>query len=333
MIELKNLNKTYTTSQGVHQALSDINLLIPSGEIFGIIGKSGAGKSTLLRTINLLEQPTSGSVCINGEDITHQDVISLRAIRRKIGFIFQHFNLLSSRTVFENIALPLEISGKSNQVIKERVNELLDLVELTDRRDHLPETLSGGQKQRVAIARALATNPDILLCDEVTSALDTESTRNILALLQRINSDLAKTIVLITHELDVIKEICDRTAVIDQGSLIEINSTVELFSNPQHKKTKQLLDNKFHINLDEIDRSTTIILLRFANNDCEEPLITNLVKKYDLSVNILQADICKIKKSRLGYTLCSLSGDADNIKRAIHYIQSTPINVEVLHHV
>lgn len=333
MIELKNLNKIYRASKEAYQALTDINLSISSGEVFGIIGKSGAGKSTLLRTLNLLERPTGGSVFINGDDITHLDGASLQSVRRHIGFIFQHFNLLSSRTVFDNIALPLEIAGIPSQEIRERVSELLNLIELTDHKNNYPKTLSGGQKQRVAIARALATNPCILLCDEVTSSLDVESTRNILNLLKRINQDFGKTIVLITHELDVIKDICNRCAVIDQGHLIEINDTVEIFTNPQHEKTKHLVDHAFHINLNKIDTSNTVVLLKFSGGDCEKPLITTLVKEYGLSVNILQADICNIKETSVGYTLCELQGDEESIGQAIQFIQSTSINIEVLNHV
>ncbi len=332
MIELKAINKTYPSSQGGYKALDGIDLSIKAGEIFGIIGQSGAGKSTLLRIINLLEQPTSGRVSIDGCDITKLDDTGLRRLRRNIGFIFQHFNLLSSRTVAANIALPLEILGRSNEQIKQRVDELLDLVDLSSHQQHLPSQLSGGQKQRVAIARALATDPDILLCDEVTSALDSESTRKTLALLQHINQTLGKTIVLITHELDVIKAICDRTAVIDGGCLIELNHTIDLFVSPQHEQTKQLINHDFHIDIEKFKHCRTLVLLTFAKASCEQPLITRLIKEHDLVVNILQADICDIKGTSFGYTLCDFQGEASNIERAITYIHSTSIHIEVLKH-
>lgn len=238
MIVIRKLNKTYHNNK---QALKDIDLTINAGEIFGIIGKSGAGKSTFLRTINLLEQPSSGSITINNVSITKLPPKSLRQFRRNIGFIFQNFNLLYSKDVFANIALPLKLAGTKKPEITKRVTELLTLVDLSEYKDYLPENLSGGQKQRVAIARALATNPEILLCDEVTSSLDSESTRNILNLLTQINTQLGKTIVLITHELDVVKSICDRTGVFSNGELIEVNQTQELFANPKQEQTKRLI--------------------------------------------------------------------------------------------
>tara|TARA_A100001015_G_C14897427_1_gene674960 strand:+ start:269 stop:1012 length:744 start_codon:yes stop_codon:yes gene_type:complete len=241
-IELKNLNKFFNNNK----VLSDINLNIFTGEIFGILGKSGAGKSTLLRCINLLERPSSGEVLINSNiksDITSLNKLDLLQIRRQIGFIFQHFNLLESKSAFDNIALPLKFLGVSKSEIAERVSKLLGLVDLEDKRDYFPSQLSGGQKQRVAIARALVSNSSILLCDEATSALDTESTYNILELLKKINKEYGVTIVLITHELDVVKKICNRTAVLHNGSLVEVSQTHQLFSNPQHKVTKQLLND------------------------------------------------------------------------------------------
>ena len=240
-IELKNLNKFFDKNK----VLSDVNLNIFSGEIFGILGKSGAGKSTLLRCINLLERPSSGDILINTNniksDITSLNKSDLLQIRRQIGFIFQHFNLLESKSAFDNISLPLKFLGIAKSEIDERVSKLLNLVNLEDKRDYFPSQLSGGQKQRVAIARALVSNSSILLCDEATSALDTESTYNILELLQKINKEYGVTIVLITHELDVVKRICNRTAVLHNGSLVEVSETSQLFSNPQHKITKQLI--------------------------------------------------------------------------------------------
>ena len=238
MIELVNVEKTYHTSSGDIHALKRTSLTINQGEIFGIIGLSGAGKSTLIRCINMLEVPTAGQVFVDGEELTAMTETQLRKARQNIGMIFQHFNLLASRTVFDNIAFPLEIQGLGKDEIKKRVEPLLELVQLQDRADHYPSQLSGGQKQRVGIARALASNPKVLLCDEATSALDPQTTKSILNLLRDINQRLNLTIVMITHQMEVVKEICDRVAVIENGSIIEEGNMVDVFTNPQNQTTE-----------------------------------------------------------------------------------------------
>ena len=240
MIELVNVEKTYYSKAGDIHALHKTNLSIKAGEIFGIIGLSGAGKSTLVRCINMLERPTGGQVFVDGSELTSMTDAQLRKARQSIGMIFQHFNLLTSRTVYQNIAFPLEIQGMSKSEIDKRVRPLLELVQLEERADYYPSQLSGGQKQRVAIARALASNPKVLLCDEATSALDPQTTKSILELLKDINKKLNLTIVLITHQMEVVKAICDRVAVIENGDLIEEGPMVDVFTNPQHPTTKEL---------------------------------------------------------------------------------------------
>ena len=256
MIELVNVEKTYHTSSGDIQALKRTSLTINQGEIFGIIGLSGAGKSTLIRCINMLEVPTAGQVFVDGEELTAMTETQLRKARQNIGMIFQHFNLLASRTVFDNIAFPLEIQGLGKDEIKKRVEPLLELVQLQDRADHYPSQLSGGQKQRVGIARALASNPKVLLCDEATSALDPQTTKSILNLLRDINQRLNLTIVMITHQMEVVKEICDRVAVIENGSIIEEGNMVDVFTNPQNQTTKEFVKSVDKNTLPESLKST-----------------------------------------------------------------------------
>src|SRR3990167_4115251 len=249
MIEIKQLSKVYFGPTIAQQVLIDINLTINTGEIFGVIGRSGAGKSTLVRCLNLLEQPSSGEIIINGEVLTRLSLQSLRKERQKIGIIFQHFNLLTSRTVFENIALPLELNDTKKHLLKEKVFQLLELVDLIDKQNFYPDQLSGGQKQRVAIARALAADPAVLLSDEATSALDPETTAAILTLLKKINQQLNLTIIIITHEMEVVKAICDRVAVIDHGRIIEQGTVIDIFTQPKNEITKKLTQAALHLEL------------------------------------------------------------------------------------
>lgn len=241
MINIQNLSKSFHSSSGAVDALKNINLNIKKGEIYGIIGLSGAGKSTLIRTINRLEEPTSGSISINGVELTKLSQKALREQRQKIGMIFQHFNLLSSRTVRGNIAFPLEVAGKNKQEHNGIIEHLLDRVELSDKLNAYPSQLSGGQKQRVAIARALANNPDILLCDEATSALDPRTTKSILHLIKEINKQTGITVILITHEMNVIREICDKVAIIENGEIIEENTVDAVFDNPKTQTGKEFI--------------------------------------------------------------------------------------------
>jgi D-methionine transport system ATP-binding protein len=339
MLQLHQISKTYTVNQQLLTALQDISLTIAKGDIFGIVGKSGAGKSTLLRCMNLLERPTQGLVTIDTVELTQLKPVALNQQRKKIGMIFQHFNLLSSRTVFENIALPLE-GHYTPAEIAAKVHNLLNLVDLEDKVAHYPEQLSGGQKQRVAIARALATEPTLLLCDEPTSALDTESTRNILELLQAINRKLELTIVLITHELDVVKKICKNMAILDKGHLVETGSVLEIFTQPKSEISKRLIRKQFHLELPDSIRQTIrdpkdtlyapIVQLTFMGESSKLPVITDLIQKFGLSVNILLADIENISDAAVGYLVCQLKGEEALVKQALDYLHSLPINIEVL---
>lgn len=329
MIELNNISKRYDNG---YLALQNVSLHIRKGEIYGILGKSGAGKSTLLRCVNLLERPTSGQVKVNGINLTALDANNLRTHRHKIGMIFQHYNLLESASVYDNVALPLKILGKCKATIDLKVTELLQLVNLSDKATHLPSQLSGGQKQRVGIARALAADPHILLCDEATSALDSESTTSILQLLKKINQTLNLTILLITHELEVVKQICDRVGIIHAGELVEDDATVNIFSRPKHIITKQLIQHALHFYTPEKhDELSLFLKFTFIGEDSEEPLISSLVKKFDVSINIRQALIEKIQDSTVGFTICQLRGEKSAIKDALDYVRSTKIIAEVLH--
>lgn len=333
MIELKQINKIYQINQHSYHVLKNIDLTIQRGEIFGIIGKSGAGKSTLLRCVNLLEKPTSGQVIVNDTDLTTLSTQQLREHRHKIGVIFQHFNLLKSRTVFENIALPLEIIREPANAIQQRVFALLELIGLADKKNHFPSQLSGGQKQRVAIARALAAKPHVLLSDEATSALDPESTKSTLALLKKINRELGVTILLITHELDVIKQICGRAGVIHAGELIEQDTALNILANPKTIVTKQLVQQALHLHdFSERKQGALIVQLTFLGKDSDAPLISTLAKQFDITINILQAMIEPIQETTVGFTICELNGTASELERALNFIRSTTVKAEVLHH-
>jgi len=332
MITIKELNKVYEHHGKPFDALKNINLTISPGEIFGVLGKSGAGKSTLLRCVNLLEIPSSGSISLEGTDLTSLSLEKLRETRHKMGMIFQHFNLLESRNVFDNIALPLEIMGKSKEVIREKVSTLLSLVDLEARKNYMPSQLSGGQKQRVAIARALATDPHILLSDEATSALDTNTTISILSLLKKINKELGVTILLITHELEVVKQICDRVAVLEEGELVETGKTIEVLLNPKTTAAKKLVQQKLHFISSTTTPNIRLVKLTFIGESSDEPLISTLAKKFNISINIKQAQIEKIQDIMVGFTLCELKGDPTELEHALTYIQSTNVKAEILTH-
>jgi len=343
MIKLIGIKKTFNTKRGLSYALKGIDLHILKGEIFGIIGKSGAGKSTLLRTVNLLEKPTQGEVVLDGVSLTELKESDLRKQRRNIGMIFQHFNLLASAHVFDNVALPLRLAGESKQFIKDRVNYLLNVTGLTDKSNYYPHQLSGGQKQRVAIARSLATNPKVLLCDEATSALDPETTKSILALLKEINSKFGVTILLITHEMEVVKSICDRVAVIENGELVEINSMFQLFSAPKTQIAKSLVKSTFHIALPEnIENSlqqnpsrglAPILKFTFIGETASQSIISTFIVKFGLQVNILQAHIDLVNNSPLGLMLCQVIGEQKDIDLGIHFLNQLNISTEVLGYV
>lgn len=344
MIELKQIRKVYEGAVRV-EALKEINVTIEEGEIFGVIGQSGAGKSTLIRCINMLERPTSGSVIVDGVDLTKLNTVELREERKHIGMIFQHFNLLSSRTVYDNVAFPLELQGLSKEEIRERILPILDIVKLSDRLDNYPSQLSGGQKQRVGIARALASNPKVLLCDEATSALDPQTTKSILALLKDINRRLNLTIVLITHEMNVIKEICDRVAVIEGGTIIEEGPVVDVFTEPKEATTKEFVsaiirhdlpeDAIAHLTLNEtwVEGANPIVRLTFKGNVTDEPVVASIIRKFDTDVSILFGGVDYIQDMSFGHLIVELKGEHAKSEAAIDYLHNLPIGSEVIGYV
>lgn len=343
MISVSNLSKNYSLGDCTFAALKNISLHIAAKEIFGIIGRSGAGKSTLIRCINGLEKPSSGNVFIEGNCLTTMSASALREARKQMGMIFQHFNLLSTRTVRENIALPLEFCGISKEKIRSRVDELLALVELENHQSQTPSQLSGGQKQRVAIARALATSPKILLCDEGTSSLDPQSTASILELLQNIRQELGLTIFLITHEMDVVKTICDRVAILDKGEIIEENSVISLFTNPQSSIGKDLVKASSRLEIPRAVKdllkatathnSGTILRIAYHGESASEPIISYLIQQYQIIINILQGYIETIQQKIVGVMIVEVIGNKENVEKSIHFLEHNGLNVEILGYV
>lgn len=343
MIKLSSLKKVYGEGQAAFYALKGIDLDVPAGKIVGVIGASGAGKSTLIRCVNLLERPTSGSVIVDGVELTTLDDKALTQARRNIGMIFQHFNLLSSRTVFENIALPLELANWSQEKIQARVNELLSLVGLKERAKAYPAQLSGGQKQRVAIARALAPAPKVLLCDEATSALDPQTTQSILALLKQINQKLGITILLITHEMAVVKTICDSVALIDQGNIIEQGEVSWFFSHAQTPLAREFIRSSIQLKLPEEYQakikkeqqpgSLPVLRLGFTGDTVNTPAISHASREFGINVNIMCASIEQIGHTRFGFLLIELQGQENAQQATIAYLQQQNIDVEVLGYV
>ncbi|ALH95806.1 methionine ABC transporter ATP-binding protein [Acinetobacter equi] len=335
MIEFKNISKHYQLNGQTIRALDNINLEIPDGSIFGIIGYSGAGKSTLIRLINLLERPNQGQVIINQTDFTSLSASQLRKERANIGMIFQHFNLLATKTVAANIEMPLKLLGFSKAEREKRLEELLEFIDLKHKRNAYPDELSGGQKQRVGIARALANHPKILLCDEATSALDPQTTKSVLALLKKINKEQGITIVMVTHEMDVIESVCDYVAVMEQGKVIESGSTLEIFSQPQHPTTKTfiqtVLQQQLPINILsnlENQNHNSIYCLKFLGNSAQETVIQAVIKKFDISLNILFANMTEINGTVIGQMFIQLLGDSSIIEQAIHFLQENGVSVE-----
>ena len=340
MIQLKNLSKSFSTSSGQLIAVDNVNITVEQGEIFGIIGYSGAGKSTLIRLLNGLEKPTSGSVTVNGQEISSSSGQALRSARQKVSMIFQHFNLLWSRTVEDNIAFPLEIAGISKAQRIERVKELIELVGLTGREKAYPSQLSGGQKQRVGIARALANNPEVLLCDEATSALDPETTDAILELLVDINKRLALTIVLITHEMHVIRKICHRVAVMEAGKVVEMGSVLDIFQTPQQDITKRFVvqingpeeAGQTIAHLVEQYPSGKLVKLLFVGDKTEQPILSRLIKQYQVEVNIVQGNIAQTQNGAYGTLYLQIEGDSLAIEEAINYLHEQDVQTEVISH-
>jgi len=338
LIELRNVSKTFITDHKI-QALKDVNLHIPKGEIFGIIGQSGAGKSTLIRCINGLEKPDTGEVIVDGVNMCKLNPVDLREARKRIGMIFQHFNLLASRTVAGNIAYPLEIAGVKRSAIKERVDELLHLVGLEDKANAYPRQLSGGQKQRVGIARALANRPQVLLCDEATSALDPETTKSVLHLLADINHKMGLTIVLITHEMAVIQEICDQVAVLDNGTIEEIGSVIEILARPRTDAAKRMVQGLISIQIppellerpkQSLTESCVLLKLKFIGSRVHEPVISGMLRKFSVEANILFGKIDQIKDIPFGVLLVEICGLPDQVEKAIAYMNEQGVETEVV---
>lgn len=341
MIKLENIDVTFKQGEKVVNAVKNVSLHVEPGDIYGIIGYSGAGKSTLVRTINLLQRPTKGNVVVNGVNLLKLKPKGLRAARKKIGMIFQHFNLMNTLSVFDNVAFPLKKSGKTKSEIEQKVLSLLELVGLEDKVNSYPRQLSGGQKQRVAIARALANDPDVLLCDEATSALDPKTTYSILELLQKVNVQLGITIVIITHEMQVVKEICNKVAVMEEGEVIEQGSVLEIFTNPERDLTKDFIDTATHINqgietvlsheqLLNLQEGDYLVKISFVGASTGEPLITKLSTQFQVAANILFANVEIIQDTPVGTLLVGLSGEKSGIENALSYIKEQGVSVDVL---
>lgn len=340
MIKLSNISKTYTHKGKTIHALRGVNLDVAAGDIYGVVGQSGAGKSTLIRCVNLLERPSSGSVFVDGRELTAMNDRQLLKARHDIGMIFQHFNLLSSRTVYDNIALPLELTGSKRKAIAAKVKPLLALTGLEDKARYYPAQLSGGQKQRVAIARALASDPKVLLSDEATSALDPQTTESILELLHDINAKLGLTILMITHEMEVVKKICHRVALIEGGELVESNDVETFFSNPQSDLGKKFVEQIQRFDLPPLyaerlkaSGDHPVVKLAFHGENIEKPLLSHLTRAFDIDVSIIQAKIEHIHTNNIGLLIAELEGTPEQNAAALAYLREQPIELEVLGYV
>ncbi|MFB9133469.1 methionine ABC transporter ATP-binding protein MetN [Vibrio sp. AK197] len=343
MIEINQVNKVFYQGHKEIHALRDINLKITQGTIFGVIGSSGAGKSTLIRCVNMLEAPTTGDIIVDGVNLTTLSKRELSEARRNIGMIFQHFNLLSSRTVFENVALPLELAGKESSHIETKVAELLALVGLADKRDTYPANLSGGQKQRVAIARALASDPKVLLCDEATSALDPATTHSILELLKEINRKLHITILLITHEMDVVKSICHEVAIIGDGELVEKGTVGEIFAHPKTALAHEFIRSTLDLSIPEdyqarlhqqpVEGSHPLVRLEFTGATVDAPLMSQIARKFNIDVSILSSDLDYAGGVKFGMMVAELYGAEQDGNSALVFLDEHNVKVEVLGYV
>ena len=348
MIKLDHITQTYKTPEGREfKALDDVSIEIRPGEIFGIIGRSGAGKSPLVRCVNLLNRPSEGTVTVDGKNLTELSEDELRESRRSIGMIFQHFNLLSSRTVYDNVALPLELVGTPKNVIREKVEPLLKLVGLTEHAHKYPSQLSGGQKQRVGIARALTNDPKVLLSDEATSALDPETTVATLALLKRINKELGLTIVMITHEMQVVKQICERVVVMNYGKIVEQGKVVDIFMSPQHETTKALIGNvmardmpasildRFRKARENHPNSDAVYLLRlaFSGNEVTRPVISECSRRFNLDFNILRGTVDDVQGQTLGSLTVLIEAESSVFIEAVNFLRENGVVVEEINDV
>lgn len=333
MIKLENITKVFPSKNGNVTAVNNVNLHVKKGEIHGVIGYSGAGKSTLIRLVNLLEKPNSGTVSINGIELTSLSSEKLRKTRQKVGMIFQHFNLMKTATVYDNIATPLKLLGYDKQEVKERVQKYLEIVDLSEKQNSYPSELSGGQKQRVAIARALSQEPEVLLSDEATSALDPETTNSILDLLLKINEELGITILLITHEMSVIQKICDDVSVLEKGEIIEQSSSIELFTNPRHETTKKFLDTisqrKLSASLiNQLKLNGTVTRLTFIGENAGQPLLAQVSEKFNVEPNILTANIMELKNGIVGNLVIHLVGEQEQINASLQFLNDQGVATE-----
>lgn len=331
LIKLANVSKVFSRNGKETKALNNVSVQINKGDIFGVIGLSGAGKSTLIRAVNYLEKPTEGQVFIEDNDLSAFSMKDLRNKRKNIGMIFQHFNLLNSKTIFQNIALPLVLAKVDKETIKQRVTELLEFVGLTDKTNNFPNELSGGQKQRIGIARALATNPSILLCDEATSALDPQTTDSVLELLQKINETYNITIMMITHDMSIIKKICNRVAVMEDGGIIEEGNVIDVFKNPQEPSTKSFVSTVMQAdmpqNIYEIIEplSNSRLLKLYLIDATSSGIVNDLIKQCNVTVNIVYATMDQIKTERVGFIVLQLIGERENIADALAFIRQENI--------
>lgn len=341
MIRFEHVDKKFVSGKKTVEAVKDVSLEIKKGEIFGIIGFSGAGKSTLVRCINLLERPTSGKVYVGDKELTALSSGELRRERRKIGMIFQQFNLFASRNVYENVAFPLKGTGMTREEKHRKVQELLDIVGLADKKNAYPSELSGGQKQRVAIARALASEPQVLLSDESTSALDPKTTKDILDLLKRLNVELGITIVVITHEMQVIKEICSRVAVMKDGEVVECGDVFDIFSNPREAITRELVENTSNLSkiyelvekqssITALEPGQVILRFRYLERNVSEALVSYLSRHYNLDINIVFGNIEMIGDNPIGGLVSIVQGEPEQIDAAMRYLKDKNVGVEVI---
>ena len=333
MVEFKNVSVEFTQNNKKVTAVRNVSFRVEKGDIFGIVGGSGAGKSTLLRTINLLQSVSQGDVLVNGSSVVKYKGSQLRELRKNIGMIFQHFNLAENKTVSQNIAFALKTAGWKREQIEKRVNELLDFVKLSDKADSYPSKLSGGQKQRVAIARALANNTDILLCDEPTSALDAETTASVLELLREANEKLGVTIIIITHELDVVKSICNKTAVMSDGEVVEIGEVYKVFTAPESDFTKQLIAHTQNFEIPPEIRnaiSGSVIKLTYLGEKAAEPVLSKTAADYNVRYNILHGRIEYIGSKPLGILYVNITGEASDVAQAVSKLRESVYSTEVI---
>lgn len=339
MITFKDITKVYESQSKEVRALDGVNLHVNKGEIYGVIGSSGAGKSSLIRCVNLLERPTTGKVIVNDQDIVNLAPKDLREAKRNIGMVFQHFNLLNTKTVFTNVAMPLLLAKTPKDKVQKRVNELLSFVGLEDKAKNYPDQLSGGQKQRIGIARALATQPSVLLCDEATSALDPQTTESILQLLKRINEEYNITILIITHEMSVIRDICDRVAVLDGGKIIEEGSVFDVFAQPKTDIARSfvssvmndLIPDSVYKQIEAQDENNKIYRIIFSGESASDPLLSQIAKRFSIEVNVLFGNITELQEQPFGNLIVSFDGEDSEIQRVLSFVHTKNIAIrEVL---